>query len=201
LETVLCEVEEVCNSRPLTCVSVVPLTPSMFLMDLKIAGVPDLERIDEKSLDRRVKYRQQLRRDLRERFCFEYLGKLIHQHHLKKCSIGVGEVVLIGEDNKKRLDWKLGRVLELFPGRDGISRVAKLKAAYGQVTRPAQRLYPLEMAKEDPVAEKMLQEEEKEKRLGGEAAKTRNGRRIKSPERFMDYCLTFSKVEGQRWEK
>ncbi|GFU48923.1 hypothetical protein TNCV_3209231 [Trichonephila clavipes] len=37
--------------------------------------------------------------------------------------INEGDIVLIGTDDKKRLHWLLGRVLELFPGKDGIIRL------------------------------------------------------------------------------
>ncbi|GFS46902.1 integrase catalytic domain-containing protein [Nephila pilipes] len=38
-----------------------------------------------------------------------------------------------------------GRVLELFPGKDGIIRLVKLRTEKGNVLRPIQRLYPLEL--------------------------------------------------------
>ncbi|GFR12734.1 DUF5641 domain-containing protein [Trichonephila clavata] len=56
----------------------------------------------------------------------------------------VGDIVLIGTD-KKRLHWLLGRVLELFPGKDGIIRLVKLQTERGDILRPIQRLYPLEL--------------------------------------------------------
>ncbi|GFT10295.1 pro-Pol polyprotein [Nephila pilipes] len=46
---------------------------------------------------------------------------------------------------KKRMHWLLGRVLELFPGKDGIIRLVKLRTEKGNVLRPIQRLYPLEL--------------------------------------------------------
>ncbi|GFX85058.1 uncharacterized protein TNCV_4998871 [Trichonephila clavipes] len=49
----------------------------------------------------------------------------------------------------ERLNWPLGRVIELYPGKGGIERVAKLRVANGFVIRPLQRLYPLEMSVSD----------------------------------------------------
>ncbi|GFU25871.1 protein kinase C-binding protein 1 [Nephila pilipes] len=46
---------------------------------------------------------------------------------------------------KKRLHWLLGRVLELFPGKDGIIRLVELRTEKGNVLRPIERLYPLEL--------------------------------------------------------
>lgn len=46
----------------------------------------------------------------------------------------------------KRLDWPLGKITQLFPGRDGKVRVARLKTATGELVRPVQRLYPLELS-------------------------------------------------------
>ncbi|GBN53019.1 hypothetical protein AVEN_189799-1 [Araneus ventricosus] len=57
-----------------------------------------------------------------------------------------GDVVLIGSDNTKRLNWPLGRVIELFQGKDNIERVAKLRVANGEIIRPIQRIYPLGMS-------------------------------------------------------
>ena len=43
----------------------------------------------------------------------------------KECrKVRVDNVVLIGDDNKKRLDWPLAKIKELVIGRDGIPRVA-----------------------------------------------------------------------------
>ena len=64
-------------------------------------------------------------------------------------SIKVGDVVLVGSDDKKRLDWPLAQVKELFPGRDQIHRLVKVKTAKGYQLRPIQRLYPLELQEEE----------------------------------------------------
>ncbi|GFU16371.1 uncharacterized protein NPIL_603191 [Nephila pilipes] len=49
------------------------------------------------------------------------------------------------EIEKRNLHWLLGRELELFPGKDGIIRLVKLRTEKGNVLRPIQRLYPLEL--------------------------------------------------------
>ncbi|GFU55464.1 DUF5641 domain-containing protein [Trichonephila clavipes] len=73
-----------------------------------------------------------------------YLGELVcnPRSRSKGKEICIGEIVLIGSDNSKRLNWPLGRVIELYPG---IKRVAKLRVANGFVIRHMQTLYPLEM--------------------------------------------------------
>jgi len=58
----------------------------------------------------------------------------------------VGDVVLVGSDGKKRFEWPLGRIIELFPGKDGKTRVVKVKTKNGVYLRPIQRLYPLEVS-------------------------------------------------------
>ncbi|GFU37404.1 transposon Tf2-6 polyprotein [Nephila pilipes] len=59
---------------------------------------------------------------------------------------------------KKRQHWLLGRVLELFPGKDGIIRLVKLRTEKGNVLRPIQRLYPLELK---PNYEQVVSENQK----------------------------------------
>ncbi|GFT63199.1 integrase catalytic domain-containing protein [Trichonephila clavipes] len=68
----------------------------------------------------------------------------------------VGEIVLIGDDNKKRLFWPMARIIELIPGRDGKIRTVKLKTQHGTVLRPVQHVYPLEIrANENCVTEEV----------------------------------------------
>ncbi|KAG8178943.1 hypothetical protein JTE90_027822 [Oedothorax gibbosus] len=57
--TVLCDCESLMNSRPLTYISEnnkdpVPLSPSMFLQDIQEWRTPDLDSVDQKSLNRRL---------------------------------------------------------------------------------------------------------------------------------------------------
>ncbi|XP_008486119.1 uncharacterized protein LOC103522804 [Diaphorina citri] len=90
---------------------------------------------------------QDLRRQLRERFTAEYLGQLKLKHSRKpEHRIKVGDIVLIGDDNVKRTDWPIARIVALVRGNDNHVRVVKLKTRSGILTRPIQRVYPLEIS-------------------------------------------------------
>ncbi|GBN68689.1 hypothetical protein AVEN_10876-1 [Araneus ventricosus] len=135
---------------PLTYVSenpeeLIPLTPSMFLIENRSSNTGDIEQLNSSSLNKRIKYRIKLLKDLRQRFKKEYLGQLVQKHNEKHSrNPQVGEIVLAGDDNKKRLFWVLAKI-ELIPGRDGKIRTVKLKTQHGTVLRPIQRIYPLEI--------------------------------------------------------
>ena len=98
-------------------------------------------------MNKRFTYRQKIKQDLRQRFRNEYLGALTHQKRKgQNCkTLRIGDVVLVGSDNAKRIDWPLARIKELYIGKDGHIRVARLITATGEMSRPIQRLYPLEL--------------------------------------------------------
>ncbi|GFT43815.1 integrase catalytic domain-containing protein [Trichonephila clavipes] len=151
LYTVLCDCESIINCRPLTYVSenpeeLIPLTPSMFLISNKNSNIEDIEELNSNSLNKRIKYRSKLLKDLRQRFRNEYLSQLIQKHNEKESrDPQIGKVVLVGDDNKKRLFWALAKIIELIPGQDGKIRTVRLKTQHGKMLRPIQRIYPLEI--------------------------------------------------------
>ncbi|GFV90460.1 integrase catalytic domain-containing protein [Trichonephila clavipes] len=82
-----------------------------------------------------------------KRFRIEYLGQLREQtqHHRKLRPLTVGEVVVVENSLKNRNLWSLARVIQLIPGKDGHVRVARVKTETGELVRPVQRLYNLEL--------------------------------------------------------
>ncbi|CAG7824722.1 unnamed protein product, partial [Allacma fusca] len=110
LETSLCDIESIINSRPLTYVSedpgeLLPLTPAMFMSNAISFSVPDLDEIEATKFEKRYRYRQKLKEELRSRFRSEYLANLIqHSNKLTPKEVRVGEIVLIGSDNLKRIN-------------------------------------------------------------------------------------------------
>lgn len=155
LETCMFEVEAIVNSRPLTYISedqddLVPLTPAMFLRDIPAAEFPEEKALDAQALRNQHRDLCKLRDELKSRFVKEYLSQLVQRGTEKKSRIPeVGDIVLIESDDKKRIMWPMARIMELFPGRDGHIRVAKLKTSNGTLTRPMQRLFPLEVSTEE----------------------------------------------------
>ncbi|OXA50284.1 Pro-Pol polyprotein [Folsomia candida] len=151
LEKCLTSVSYTINNRPLTtltedCEDLIPLTPAMFMKDLPISGLPERDEITSKDLIHAYHKIVNLKKTLRDRFRKEYLGQLVQMKNNKNSpKPEVGDVVLVGYDNKKRFEWPLGKILELCPGKDGKVRVVKVKTATGILTRPLQRLYPLEI--------------------------------------------------------
>jgi hypothetical protein len=54
--------------------------------------------------------------------------------------------MLVGYDNKKRLDWSLELVVALFCRSDGCVRVVRMKTALRELTSIVQHIYPLEIS-------------------------------------------------------
>ncbi|UYV69625.1 hypothetical protein LAZ67_7000025, partial [Cordylochernes scorpioides] len=165
LSRVMCDVESLMNTRPLTYLTeesedLAPLTPSLFLHEVREVGVPDLDLIDNQTLSRKYQYIKRVREDLRERFRIEYFGILRQETRRLKTTIPfkVGDMVLIGQESLKRLRWPLARIIQLYPGKDWLVRVAKVKTSSGDKIRPIQKLYNLEITPEircrDPLAER-----------------------------------------------
>ena len=126
----------------------VPLSPSMFLQDIREVGVCDLDEIDETMFKKRLEYRTQIRNALRQRFRTEYLGSLIHRKTKDKIcrEVNVGDIVLVELDNNtRRINWSLARVEQLIYGVDKHVRVVRLRTASGELTRPLQKMFPLEL--------------------------------------------------------
>jgi len=152
----------------------------MFLQDNQSVGVPDLDLLDSKNLNKRFKYHQKLRLELRKRFRKEYLSQLILKKNekLSDKTFEVGDVVLIGSENKKRIEWPLGKVVEQYPGKDGVVRVVKLKTASGFLIRPVKKLYMLETYDEK---KRLKESEARNSENITEVKITRSGRRVKLP--------------------
>ena len=145
LRTCLSHVENVINERPLTVMTedqddLIPLCPALFMRGIKSAAWPEGAEL-ARDLTMDYKRRQTLQQELRTRFQKEYLALLVQRAGEKgKREPVVGEVVLVGADDQKRISWPMGRIIELIQGRDGTVRMAKVKTRCGLLLRPLQRL-------------------------------------------------------------
>ncbi|CAL1671955.1 unnamed protein product [Lasius platythorax] len=208
MSTILCDCEATMNSRPLTYLAeegeeTMPISPAMFISDIRENKIPDLDQIDKSHFAKRLRYRQRLKEELRKRFRIQYLGQLARRNKQKKPTrtVEIGDLVLIGNDLQKRLDWPLAKVEEVFPGKDGHVRVVRLKTAKGELIRPIQRLIPLEVDHSNHETQKFLgstkatsktieepkplHDEESEPDVPLETdLKTKHGRIIKKPQRL-----------------
>lgn len=61
-----------------------------------------------------------------------------------KCNLEVGRIVLIREDTVPRLQWPLGTLVNVYPGKDGFVHSADVKTHKDVVNRAEQKLHDLE---------------------------------------------------------
>ena len=143
LDTLLAEVEFVVNSRPITAVTDGPddfkgITPNDFLM---FHGAIDTNRAKE-SLAKNNRRLQQVW-TLWTNAYLKQLPSGVPQFK-ERCNLKINSIVLIREDHLPRLQWPLGRIIELLPGKDNKIRTVKLQTASGVRIRSVQRLHHLE---------------------------------------------------------
>jgi hypothetical protein len=134
LATLFCRIEAVLNSRPLCPLSSDPndleaLSPGHFLIGQPLAALPEHPLRDVPS-GRLSRYQmlQQMAQNFWTRWSLEYLHVL--QQRLKwtdKTSPPrVGDLVLVKDANLPPLRWRRGRIVNLFPGKDGTPRFAEV---------------------------------------------------------------------------
>ncbi|XP_064215763.1 uncharacterized protein LOC103314804 [Tribolium castaneum] len=148
--TVITQIEALLNSRPLCTLSSDPneplaLTPAHFLTGTPLQSLP-IQNLDmSTNLVTRKELLDQILQTYWKRWHMEYLHNLqVRQKWNKPSSpIKVGTVVVLRTDNTPPLHWPLGVVQEVFPGKDGIVRVASVKTPNGLYKRPIVRLCPL----------------------------------------------------------
>ena len=155
LQDVLLDVEVALNNRPLSYVEddvqLPVLTPNTLLFG-RPNQLPeeDYQNLDEHELRRRARYLRRCKDLLWGRWTSEYLKGLRERHNMKhntkQLSLQIGDVTIIKSDERNRNKWKLGIVEELIAGRDGVVRVAKLRAGKSHLERAVQHLYPLELS-------------------------------------------------------
>lgn len=148
LSTLLCQIEAILNSRPLSALSSDPsdylcLAPSHFLVGEMLTSFPekDYSNEPENRLDF-WKHCEKMRQVFWNRWSIEYLNRLQHRPKWTNVcnNIKENDLVLVREDNSVPLDWRLARVIEIFPGKDGNVRVAKIRTQCGIFTRPISKL-------------------------------------------------------------
>lgn len=157
LETTLIEIEATINSRPLTYLSsdssaLKPLTPADFLLDTGITSIIDINTgssLKGEGLNELWKIRQKILNKFWKRWTSEYICQLRSAHESRASPtsiIKIGDVVLLQEPNQPRLMWKLARIVQIFPGRDGKIRACQLRLANKtHLRRSVQAIYPLEV--------------------------------------------------------
>ena len=53
----------------------------------------------------------------------------------------IGDIVVVADNTLRRGSWPLGKVTGVYPGRDGIVRVADVKTSSGLYRRPVAKLW------------------------------------------------------------
>jgi len=149
--TVLCRVEAILNSRPLTPASTDPaeidcLTPGHFLIGQPLLAVPEVDvPVTSRTLVNRWKLVNQCVQSFWRRWRSEYLQTLQPRGRWNRDSknIVVDDMVVIKEPNVPPLRWPIARVQEVMPGADGVVRVVRLRTCDGVLVRPVVKIVKL----------------------------------------------------------
>jgi len=151
--TLLARIEAVLNSRPISSMTndpndFLPLTPGHFLglspLDRRISLIPEPPK-ENLSLINRWEKIKTLHHQFSIRWKEEYLKELHKRYKWQSPdrNLEIGEMVVLQDENLPPMEWKLGRVLETFPGRDGKVRAADVRTASGVLRRPIVKIVPL----------------------------------------------------------
>ncbi|XP_046976598.1 uncharacterized protein LOC124542732 [Vanessa cardui] len=156
--TLFMQVEAILNSRPLYPLSsspqdLLPLSPGHFLIGRPLTALPapSLEEKNFTCLDRYARI-EKIRQHFCRRWQRDYIEELQQRSKWRtsRGNLRVGDLVILADDNAAPLHWRMGRVLRLFPGPDGVARVAECLTAWALVRRAFARICPLLEVEENP---------------------------------------------------
>lgn len=155
LYTVLTKVEAILNSRPLCPMTDNPddldvLTPGHFLVGEPLMSVPEFN-FESTPLNHLSRW--ELLRSFSQSIWRRWQREYLHSLHQRskwtrdRVNVNVNDLVLIKDDNLPPLKWKKARIVKLYPGRDNVVRVVKIKTSTGELCRPVTKICPLPLDK------------------------------------------------------
>ena len=146
--------ESLINSRPLTYQTAnpkdnVPLTPNHFLIG-QIGGqfAPEVDIETNYNPQKRWRRVQELTAHLWNRWMREWGVPSLSSRkkwYNSQSNLQVGDIVMLISTENPRAHWPLGKVIEVYPGKDGYVRSVKLQVGEKQFVRPIVKLCPLEL--------------------------------------------------------
>ena len=153
LEEILLEVEINMNNRTLTYVEddiqFNVLTPNSMILGRDVRQIDDTAIDETENWTKRQRYVNRCKENAWKRWRNEYLVALREKHNLnhknKTKRIEVGDIVMIKGESKNRGNWKIGKISDIYPGKDGIVRAVQIRCGGKFLERPVQLLYPLEL--------------------------------------------------------
>ena len=127
LAEVLTDIDTTLNNRPLTYmeedIEFPLLTSNSLVLDQQLI-IPneDTENIEDKDQRKCQKYIQKCKEATWKRWRSEYLMSLRERHNLKhskkESEVKVGEVVVIEGEERNRVQWNIGIITEIYPGKN-----------------------------------------------------------------------------------
>ncbi|GFW15883.1 integrase catalytic domain-containing protein [Trichonephila clavipes] len=102
---------------------------------------PDLTNLNENRLDNWQKITKIIQL-IWKRWSVDYLNSLQQRNkwHFEKKNAKIGDMVIIKEDNLPSCQWSLGRINNIYPGKDSKVRVVEVKTTRGIFKRPISKL-------------------------------------------------------------
>ncbi len=149
LATVTTQVEACLNSRPLLAITshdadgITPLTPGHFLMLKPPTTYPDYPGLPEEPCKlKKWHLCQALVQHFWDRWSREYLQTLQSRSKWKtpQHNLQVGDVVILKEDKTFSCHWPIARIVQTYPGKDGLVRVAQVRTGNSIYKRPVTKL-------------------------------------------------------------
>ena len=206
LQELLLDIEFCLNNRPLTYqtegLDNEVLTPNHLVHGRRMKSLRGEEVYsdeDQIPAKKRLRYLQKCREKYWNRWTKEYLTSLREHHKIHQGGsnkITQGDIVLVKDENLPRNRWKLGKVLTIIRGKDGVERGVTLKTTTGgrpyEIDRPVQSLYPLELR-----AEAIANAKEKTMNPNEAAVKARSRRRAALDARNVIKAVQLSEEENQ----
>ncbi|XP_073959385.1 uncharacterized protein [Choristoneura fumiferana] len=168
LHTIMKEVEAVVNSRPLTKIG--PdvehiLRPADFLSlgtclttETSHAELPSVGTKAKTDLITSWKRGLKILEEIKQMFIGQYLVSLRERFRsepkqprvISHKAPEIGDLVQIKAESKNRINWKVGKIVDMRESTDGKCRVAEVKVDGSILTRSIGHLYPLEV-ESDPI--------------------------------------------------